>query len=543
MIIRQNKKEKDFELFDYKEPEKIEIVQEDPLPDEKNEEKKINKNIFLIIGGVLLIIIIIILAIVLSKGKKYTLNIDSNQIFYINKNNTIEAEVIGKNVKNINANVKVNNSDILNYVDLEINGNIVNMSFNGVKEGSTNVNIELSVNNKKVRKNIKAHVCKQLTEASFSSDVIYVQENASVKLPLYVGSSSYCVSDVKYESNNDSVSNIEKGVLKSGQSGEAEINIKQNDFTYTLKVVVSNSFNKIKEIKTDSDNISLLENEEYKIPIDLGDSSSKYLIFESSNPNVISVNQKGVVKAIGNGSAIITISSTDGSNLSKKITVNVSKYRNANNIKLNNEKIELYTGNTTKLEYTVEPSNSEYSSVKFSSENEKVASVNNEGVITGISEGSTKVTITVVNKDNTKVSKTVGIVIKKAQSETSTPNPTPDPTPTPDPQPQEYVNAKQILFGKHFLSVGKSYPLCYRILPIDANIKDIKFEILSAKDAATIDSKGIITTKKGNGADPQIKVTITNMDGSTIYNVTRIKIYNDESLYRPCDDSEQEYKK
>ena len=103
MIIRQNKKEKDFELFDYKEPEKIEIVQEDPLPEEEEKEKKtINKNILYIIGGALVLLIIIILLIVLFKGKKYNLNVENNQVLYLNRNNIISAEVLGENIKNIN---------------------------------------------------------------------------------------------------------------------------------------------------------------------------------------------------------------------------------------------------------------------------------------------------------------------------------------------------------------------------------------------------------------------------------------------------------
>ena len=90
--------------------------------------------------------------------------------------------------------------------------------------------------------------------------------------------------------------------------------------------------------------------------------------------------------------------------------------------------------------------------------------------------------------------------------------------------------------------VGKKYPLCYKVLPVDADIKNIKFEVIESKDVLSIDSKGIITVLKPDNS-ARVKITITNMDGTTISNSGRIATNTSEANYRPCDDSGQVYTK
>lgn len=53
------------------------------------------------------------------------------------------------------------------------------------------------------------------------------------------------------------------------------------------------------------------------------DASNKTLLWESSDPGVVDVDQTGTLRAMNSGSATITVSTTDGSNLSDSCTVNV----------------------------------------------------------------------------------------------------------------------------------------------------------------------------------------------------------------------------
>ena len=54
----------------------------------------------------------------------------------------------------------------------------------------------------------------------------------------------------------------------------------------------------------------------------------------------------------------------------------------------------LEVGNTRQLNVTIEPSNADNESVSFESDDESVATVDSDGIVTAVSEGTTTVTVT-----------------------------------------------------------------------------------------------------------------------------------------------------
>ena len=84
---------------------------------------------------------------------------------------------------------------------------------------------------------------------------------------------------------------------------------------------------KVSEIKLDVDNLDLIVGEKASIkaealPIE---ATNKNLTYKSSNPYVVGVSSNGEIKALREGNANITIAASDGSGISKTITVNVRK--------------------------------------------------------------------------------------------------------------------------------------------------------------------------------------------------------------------------
>ncbi|GAB1475743.1 hypothetical protein MASR2M70_05750 [Bacillota bacterium] len=117
------------------------------------------------------------------------------------------------------------------------------------------------------------------------------------------------------------------------------------------------------------------------------------LVWTSSDPTIAEVNADGWVVGVSPGSAVITVKSIDG-NIEK--TCNVKVTESISNITLNKSKITLIEGNSEKLFSSVTPGNF-LSQIHWSSSDEWVAEVSDEGLITAISPGTTTITARLEN--------------------------------------------------------------------------------------------------------------------------------------------------
>ena len=117
----------------------------------------------------------------------------------------------------------------------------------------------------------------------------------------------------------------------------------------------------------------------------------KSLTFESSDTNLAAINEKGKVTAYKAGTTKITVKSTNGVSASQYITViDGDSGSGTTKVKINPSDITIAVGESKTLKATVEPSGS--CTVKWSSGNTSVATVDDSGVVKGISDGSITVT-------------------------------------------------------------------------------------------------------------------------------------------------------
>lgn len=119
------------------------------------------------------------------------------------------------------------------------------------------------------------------------------------------------------------------------------------------------------------------------------DAFNKDLIWTSNNENVATVDKHGIVIPVGKGEAIITVTTTDGSNLSATCNVRVDCL--VNSIKLNPKLLILEPNQTAQLSATVLPNEAYIKDLKWKSLDESVASVDTKGKITANSVGKTKI--------------------------------------------------------------------------------------------------------------------------------------------------------
>lgn len=193
---------------------------------------------------------------------------------------------------------------------------------------------------------------------------------------------------IVWQSSNPRIATVENGVVKANKKGQATITVKTTDGTNLsakCTVTVKQSVTSIKLNKT------LITNKKgskvkLKATVKPSKADNRIIKWQTSNKKVATVNKKGNVKITGKGYAIITCKSADGSGVNGRCVVNNSS--KAKSIKLNKTKLNVKANKTAKLKATVK---GKCKAVSFVSKNNKIATVNDSGVVTGIEKGKTTI--------------------------------------------------------------------------------------------------------------------------------------------------------
>lgn len=114
--------------------------------------------------------------------------------------------------------------------------------------------------------------------------------------------------------------------------------------------------------------------------------------WSSSNTSVATVDGNGKVTAVGNGTATITATTTDGTNISKTCSVTVRTP--VTGVTVSPTTLTLNVGGTYTLAKTVSPSGASNQNVVWSTDNTTVAIVDSSGKVTAVSRGTCNITCT-----------------------------------------------------------------------------------------------------------------------------------------------------
>lgn len=136
--------------------------------------------------------------------------------------------------------------------------------------------------------------------------------------------------------------------------------------------------------------------------------ASQELMWTSSDESVATVSQSGLVSAVAAGHAVITATTTDGTDLSASCDVTVSQVQ-AESIQLNVTTAGLNEGSTLQLTATVLPEECSIKTVMWASNNPSVATVDSNGLVTTHSVGTA--TITAITTDGSNLSTTCTVTL------------------------------------------------------------------------------------------------------------------------------------
>ena len=304
---------------------------------------------------------------------------------------------------------------------------------------------------------------------------------------------------VEWKSSNEAVATVNnKGEVTAIAVGEATITVTTVDgsnlsASCTVTVVPTLA----ESIALDKTEISLEATETATLVATVLPelATDKSVKWSSSDKAVAVVDENGVVTAVSVGEAIITATTTDGSNLSASCKVTVLPTL-AESITLDKTEISLEATETATLVATVLPETTSNKGVEWTSSDKTVAVVDENGVVTAVSVGEATITATTTDGSNLSASckvtvvPTLAVSIELDQTEAS-------------------VEEKSDL------------QLTATILPKHTTNKEVAWGS-SDKWVATVDNTGLVTMYSAG----EVIITATTTDGTNISAACHINVYS-----------------
>ena len=226
-------------------------------------------------------------------------------------------------------------------------------------------------------------------------------------------------------------------------------------------------------------------------PVYLPENATRQQVtWASANEQFATVDANGVVTGLKRGNVRITATATDGSNIRANINLQVTQ--SAEEITLDNSELTVDVGRNGVLKATVLPKDTNNRKVVWSSSDESVAKVNNQGRVTGVALGDCEITC---------ASEEVSTVLAKAVVHVQQPVL----KVTLDPAPAVYNN--------------ETAQLTWKIEPENASNPKLTFASSNEK-ILTVDENGVVTGVSGGEA----YVTATTTDGSRRQAKVKVKV-------------------
>lgn len=226
--------------------------------------------------------------------------------------------------------------------------------------------------------------------------------------------------------------------------------------------------------------------------------TNRGVIWSSSNTNVFRVSQRGVVTAVGLGTATITATAADGSGIFD--TIVLQSIRPVSTISVSPSYVTVIEGQSQRVTATISPADATIKEIDWSSSNPEVAVVDYNGEITGVSAGICYVYAK--STDGNDIVGTVKVTVKRAVPATSI-----------------VINASSVT-----MFPGQTRPLSARVRP--SNSTDNSMWVSSDTSVATVDGNGVVTARgQGNciiycvaesGVEDECEVNVLALNSTSI---------------------------
>ena len=248
---------------------------------------------------------------------------------------------------------------------------------------------------------------------TLSQNELTIKNDAKFQFSSYVYPSQVHYGKIIYESSDPSVADINSitGYVEAKKNGVTTIKAyleDDRDVYDTCELVVSNTNVLVENISLLNENVDMLVGSTYMLKYEYFPKNAglHYFTYISSDPNIITVNNRGEVTAISEGKAIVNIiEEVSGNIIGQEITVySKGDFKKENQyivsgIKVSSDDIALIVGGEFKINARVEPPEV-VQSITWTSLDSNIVSVSNNGLIKGNDYGKTQIIATAIDGTN-----------------------------------------------------------------------------------------------------------------------------------------------
>lgn len=344
------------------------------------------------------------------------------------------------------------------------------------------------------------------TTISFSQgETLEVLKGRESKLTAIVGPATATNKRVTWTSSNEEVATVISGKITGVSTGTTTItatSVANKELKTECVVTVIERFpTEVSLDKTEILDLRINATATLTATLAPADVTENELTWESSDESIVTVEPTSAtrarVKAIKTGEATITVKTqSDGVTATCKVLVNP-----VTEISIAPKTVDLVVNGTQKLTVTYTPADGSGQTVTWSTSNDKVATVDQDGTVKAVGAGSAVITAETAN--GVKAECTVNV--KNAQTVTK-------------------VSSITISAENKNIAAGKKTTVKAVVLPENATNKAVTFASSNPKFADVNKTTGVVTTKKA-GIGKKVTITATAADGSNVVsNKLTIKI-------------------
>lgn len=266
--------------------------------------------------------------------------------------------------------------------------------------------------------------------------------------------------------------------------------------------IPNNTKVEIKEINFTDNVINLKVNEEYNMQIDYVPTNyiQEDIVYVVNDDSVLSIDSNGLIKALKTGNAIVSAITKSGKTTNAEVVVEddsvvfTKSFVPISNIEINESKINLTSGQTYQIKYTIEPNNATDKTIMWETTDARIATVTDTGLISARQAGNVVLTAYSINGKQKSISLTVSSVAVNLSSI--------------ELNPSELV-----------LNLGETYQIKSTYIPSNAKVNEVNWTS-SNENVVTVD-KGLVKaigygtsniTLNADGIEKEVIVTVSKDD-------------------------------
>ncbi len=303
---------------------------------------KLKKNIkFVVLISALIILLIVVLIIqgcTIKDGKLTSISTNIPNVIYLNEQTEFSVTALGRgNLNQTRYKFGVTNEGI---VELLAKGQLIGKKVTNklipLTTGKFAVTINSELGKTKLKQAIiQVVICKKLTKDSLSTEdgiIVEVGKEKS-RLNLDIGNETECYQALNYETKNKSIVTVsDDGYLTAKKAGDTTITITDGETTITNAIHVRPAVDlkRVAGIKLDKTSTSIFVGDTQQITATIvpDTATNKSIKWFSNNEGVVTVSNKGQIKGIGQGVAVITAETEDNKQQAMVIVTVKNKQEN-----------------------------------------------------------------------------------------------------------------------------------------------------------------------------------------------------------------------